>query len=87
MPRKPPTPVKSRVQKHRKKLANQGRRQVAVHLTEPAITALDSLAKSVGMDRSRALDALLLGHVTLPKRKKSTPLQVIESADLFGHDS
>ena len=85
MPRKPPPKPQSRMQKHREKLAGQGRRQLAVHLTEPAISALDALAESVGLDRSRVLDALLLGHVTLPKRKKSAPSQTIDSADLFGH--
>ena len=85
MPRKPPPKPQSRMQKHREKLGKQGRRPVSVNLSEPAISALDALAETFGQDRSRALDALLLGHVNLPKRKKSAPSQTIDSADLFGH--
>jgi len=57
------------MQRHRKKLAKQGRRQVAVHLTEPAIKALDELGKAHGLDRSRVLDALLQGQIQPPKPK------------------
>lgn len=86
--RKPPISPAARaregMRRHRERLARQGRRQVAVSLTEPAISALDALAAKLGLDRSRALDALLQGQVKLSRQKTAKQPQPVDSNDLFG---
>ena len=83
MSKTPQERARAGMQRHRKTLAKQGRRQVAVHLTEPAIKALDDLGKAHGLDRSRVLDALLLGHITPPKPKRAKKPQPADIQDLF----
>lgn len=51
----------------RAKQRAKGKRQVNVNLPDDAIIALDCLAESLGLDRSRPLEALLLGHVQAPE--------------------
>jgi hypothetical protein len=71
------------VRKTRDKYQAQGRRQISVYISVEAVSALDRLCGELGLDRGRALDALLLGQVKAKKSPRIKKAQPIDTADLL----